>query len=174
MLKALAAFGDGGNVTCRNPPEAVNGLVHFFEPLGAVAQDSGMVGPVDVVAKRFEGLPDGHVEQNGSILRVVDDVRGIAGRGLQAPEEAGSIVGESVNRVELSDKFGDLGIVDGSEKTPNVNLRKVIGHGALEDASFALTVAPQKSAPDSRHSGLLRKAARKSDFVVRALRASSA
>jgi len=42
---------------------------------------------------------------------------------LQAPYEPGRFVGQSVDGIELGDEFGDLGIVDGSKETADVDLR---------------------------------------------------
>ena len=39
VFEALAAFGNRWNVAGWTPPETVMGLFHFFEPLGAVAED---------------------------------------------------------------------------------------------------------------------------------------
>jgi hypothetical protein len=66
-LQPLAALRDGGDVAGGNPP-AVR-LVHFFKPLGAIAKNLDVSGRVDVVAQRFDGGPDRHVDDNeGSSL----------------------------------------------------------------------------------------------------------
>src|ERR1700756_112263 len=44
VLKAFASFRNCGNVARRNPPQTIDRLVHFFEPLGAVAQDASVIG----------------------------------------------------------------------------------------------------------------------------------
>lgn len=129
MVEALATFGDRRNVADGNPPKAIDGLVHFLEPFGAIAKDAGVLGFVGEVAQRLKRLPDGHIEEDGSVLGTIDDVRGVARSGLQAPDETEGAVGERVDGIELSDEFGDLGIVDGSKKTPDVNLREMVAHG---------------------------------------------
>ena len=138
VLEAFAALGDGGKVSCGDPPEAVDGLVHFFKPLSAVAQDARMIGLVDVVAQGCQRFPDRHIEKDAGITRVVDDVCGVAGCGLQAPDEARCFVSQSVDGIELGNEFGDLGIVDGGQQAADVDLREmVVGHGADKDAAGA-------------------------------------
>lgn len=99
-----------------------------------------MIGFVGIIAQGLERFPDRHVEQNGGIPFVVDDVRGVAGRRLQAPNEARSSVSQSVDGIELGDEFGNLGIVDGGDETPDVNLSQVVVHDGLRDASPLPTV----------------------------------
>ena len=51
-----------------------------------------------------------------------------------------------VDRFELGDELSDLRIVDGSDKPGDVDLRKVMGHAGLQDASSARKVT-RKIAP---------------------------
>jgi hypothetical protein len=128
VLHTLAAFGYRRNVTDGDPPEAVNGLIQLDEPLAAITKDANVVGAIDVIAQRFERIPHGHVDEHGGVI-VVDDVRGVAGGGLQAPDEAGGAIGDGVNRFELVDEFGDPGIIDGSNQAAYVDLGEMVsGH----------------------------------------------
>ena len=140
VFEALPPFRNRRNVAGRDPPQAVDGLVHFFEPLGAVTQQAGVLGFVSIIAQCLKRFPNRHVQQDGRVSLIVEDVRGVAGSGLQPPHEAGSVVGQRVDRVELSDKLGNLGIVDGGDETTNVDLSQMVVHGGLLDASPMPTV----------------------------------
>lgn len=130
VFHTFAAFGDGWDVAGGDPPETVDGLVQLDEPLGAVAKDADVVGAIDVVAERFERIPDGHIDEHCGIV-VVDDIGGIAGRGLEAPDEAGGAVCEGVDRLKLIDEFSDLGVADRSNEPANVDLGEMkFGHGS--------------------------------------------
>lgn len=144
--KPLAALGDCRNVTRRNPPEAVIRFARFLEPFGAVAKDPSVVGGVGKTAQRLERLPDGHIDDDKRVV-AVGDIRGVARFRLQAPEEAGSLVGERVYWFELGDELGDLRIIEGRDKPGNVDLSEMIGHGGLEGCPIHAQSYIRKSPP---------------------------
>jgi hypothetical protein len=54
VLEAFAAFGNGRNVARGNPPQAVVRLIHFLEPIRALAENFNVSGVVDETAQSFE------------------------------------------------------------------------------------------------------------------------
>ena len=113
-LQTLAALRDARDVAGGNPPETVVRLVHFFKPLGAIAKNLDVSGRVDVVAQRFEGSPDRHVDDDEGVV-VVGEFGGVSRSRLQAPDKTAS-------RIELGDKAGDLGVVQRCDETADVDL----------------------------------------------------
>src|SRR5437762_848081 len=128
VIEPLAALGDRGNVARRDPPKAVAGLVHFLEPFGAVTKNASVIGLVREIAQSFERFPNGHIDDDEGIV-AVRDVRGVARFGLQTPHKTGGLVREGVDGFELSNKFGDSGIVDGRDKPSDVDLGQIAVHG---------------------------------------------
>ena len=121
VFQPLTALGDGGDVADWDPPEAVAGLVHLFEPLRAVAKYLGVIRLVSEIAQRSDRFPDRQVDDHERIV-VVGDVGGVARFRLEPPDKAGSLVGKSVDGLELRDEFGDLRILQRSEETRYVDL----------------------------------------------------
>jgi hypothetical protein len=78
--------------------------------LRAIAKSLDASGRVDVVAQRFDGGPDRHVDDDEGVV-VVDELGGVSRSRLPAPDKTGSCIRESVDGIELGDKAGDLGIV---------------------------------------------------------------
>jgi len=128
MLEAFAAFGDGGNVACRYPPEAVAGLSHLLEPLGAIAKDAGVIGFIRVIPQRFDALPHGHIDDHKRVI-IVGDVCGVAGARLQAPDKTRRRIGQGIDGLELSDEFGNPGIVNRRNQSSDIDLREMVVHG---------------------------------------------
>jgi len=129
-LQTLAALRDARDVAGGNPPETVVRLVHFFKPLGAIAKSLDVSGRVDVVAQRFDGGPDRHVDDDEGIV-VVGELGGVSRSRLQAPDKTGSRIRESVDGIELGDKAGDLGIVQRCDETADVDLSEMEIHGGI-------------------------------------------
>ena len=59
------------------------------------------------------------------------NVGGIAGVGLQAPHEAGRVVGQRVDVIQAVHKFLDLGMVRRMQQPSHVQLGKVKGHKSI-------------------------------------------
>ena len=59
------------------------------------------------------------------------DIGGIAGVGLQAPDEAGPLVGQRVDVIQAIDKLPDLGMVERMEEAPDVQLGEVEVHASI-------------------------------------------
>jgi len=70
---------------------------------------------VGEIAQRCDRFPDRHIDDHERII-VVDDVGGVARFRREPPDKAGSLVGKSVDGLELRDEFGDLRIVQRSEE----------------------------------------------------------
>ena len=130
VLQTLAALRDGGDVAGGNPPETVVRLVHFFKPLGAIAKSVDVSGCVDVVAQHFDGGPDRQVDDDEGIV-VIGELGGVAGSRLQTPDKAWSCIRERVDGLELSDKAGDLGIIQRCDETADVDLSEMEIHGGI-------------------------------------------
>jgi len=129
VFQPLTAWGDGGDVAGWDPPEAVAGLVHLFELLREVAKYLGVIRLVGEIAQR-DRFPDRHIDDHLRII-VVDDVGGVARFRREPPDKAGSLVGKSVDGLELRDEFGDLRIVQRSEERRDVDLGEMVGHGGF-------------------------------------------
>jgi len=130
VFQPLAAVRDRGDVAGGNPPETITGLIHLFEPLGAVAKYLGVIRLVSEIAQRLDRFPDRHIDDHERIV-VVGDVGGVARFRLEPPDKAGSLVGKSVDGLELRDEFGDLRIIQRSEETRYVDLGEIVAHSGF-------------------------------------------
>ena len=129
-LQPLAALGDGGDMAGWDPPKAVAGLIHVFEPFGTIAEYLRVIRFVGEAAQRLDRIPDRHINDYERIV-VVPDVGGVARFRLEPPDKARSLVGKSIDGFELSDEFGDLRIIQRSEEARYVNLSEMMGHGQV-------------------------------------------
>jgi len=83
-------------------------------------------GAVGVVFQAVDRLPYGHVKEDAVVLGIGAKVRGIAGLGLQAPDEAGAGFGESVELVETVHEAGHLRVLDWHADAAEVDLGDVV------------------------------------------------
>src|SRR5467141_3030046 len=90
VFQPLAAVRDRGDVAGGNPPETITGLIHLFEPLGAVAKYLGVIRLVSEIAQRLDRFPDRHIDDHERIV-VVGDVGGVARFRLEPPDKAGAL-----------------------------------------------------------------------------------
>lgn len=114
-----------------HPPQREVEVCEAFEPLPAPGQHLEVVAAVGVLPQRLDRLPDRAVDQEQVVV-----VLGAQGSGVgpvvvhQAPDEAGSAIGEGVDLGKLCDEVGQLRTVERGEDPPDVDLGKVeVVHG---------------------------------------------
>jgi len=127
-------------VAGRDPPEAVAGLIHLFEPLGTMAEYVGVIRFVGETAQSLDGLPNRHIDDHKGIV-IVGDVRGITRLRLEPPDEAGRLVGKRIDVLKLRHKSGDLRIIKRSNKARNIDLSELVDHDQVR-------TTPSRRAPE--------------------------
>jgi hypothetical protein len=86
-------------------------LIHFLEPTRAIPEHAGVFRFVNVIAKRLDRLPDGHVDDHQWVV-AVDNVRRVSGSRLEPPDKPGRAVCKGVDGVKLGYKIGNFRIVN--------------------------------------------------------------
>ena len=130
ITQALFRFVDGGFVAGGDPPADEVRLLVQIEELEATAIHGGVAGLVSVVEEGVGGLPDAEVDDDQRV--VVDaDGGGVALFGLEPPDEAGGVFGETIEGVESGHEGLDARVVERGDEAGDVVLRKVVFHGAL-------------------------------------------
>jgi hypothetical protein len=138
--EAFFGFVYAREVADRNPPEGRDNRVKFFEPEIALRQHFCVGRFVDVVLERINGFPDGHVQEHATVFPGTE-VSGIAGVGLEAPDEASGRIREGVEFVEAGDEAVHDGIIEFRFDAADVDLRDVVfGHKRLrgDEMLFAM------------------------------------
>ena len=83
-----------------------------------------MAGSEDEVGQRFDRRPHGEVHDHQLVLEC-PDVGGVAARVFEAPDIAGTRLGQHVDRFEIGDELTAAGIVDGRPEATDVQLGQV-------------------------------------------------
>src|ERR1019366_4663364 len=100
----LEPLRDRRDVTALEPPERIIRPVVPLEPALSVAHDPDVRALVDVRVQALERLPYGHVHENGGVLEWTD-VRRVPRRRLEPPHEAGRMIAQRIDRLELGDEL---------------------------------------------------------------------
>ena len=69
-------------------------------------------------------MPHGHVHDHERIV-VEDNIRRVPGVRFQTPNKTWGTLGQRIDLFQLIDEIGDLRVINGSQKPPDINLRQV-------------------------------------------------
>ena len=106
-LEARLGVGHRGNRAGRYPPEHQVRVGEPFEPFATAPHDVAVRRAVGELGQLLERLPDAHVEQEHVVVERPDR-RGVAGLGLEPPDEARCLVGHPVDRLQRRHEPGEL------------------------------------------------------------------
>src|SRR4029077_12367857 len=127
---------DGRYLPGWEPPQRQDRAPDRLKPLVSAAEGEDMVALVDELLQRLERLPHRQVDRHEAVVGVRADRRGVAVLGLEAPYEAGTLVGKRVNRIELRPEAVHDRRFEGRPKSADVHLRQVeTCHGSLHGTS---------------------------------------
>src|SRR3546814_7220602 len=96
----------------------------LLEPLPALRHHLQVVGAIDIGEQRIEIFPDRHVDDEVGVVGHLE-IGGVAAVTLQAPDEAGTPVGEGVDVVETRDEAGQTWIVERRQRALDVDLHQM-------------------------------------------------
>jgi len=125
VSEALFGFVDAWKVAGRDPPEGDDHRGKLLEPVMTLAEQFGMGSSIDVVLERLNGFPDRHIEEHALVFPGTK-ISGVAFGGLQAPDEAGSVVGESIDFIEAGNEGIHDGIIERGFDAAYIDLCEVI------------------------------------------------
>src|SRR5262249_22312627 len=101
VSQPLLRFLNAWYVTHRNPPEREICSSEFLEPQLPLPEHFRMTGSVDVVSECLDRLPDRHIEKNPLVFKGAK-VHSVSFSCLQAPDKAGTSIGECIEFVQPS------------------------------------------------------------------------